>query len=35
MFNMNNKKTKRYVAAVIVLILVFAMVIPTLSYFMY
>lgn len=35
MFNMNNKKTKRYVAAVIVLILVLAMVIPTLSYFMY
>lgn len=33
MFNMNNKKTKQRVSAVIILILVFAMVLPTLSYF--
>ncbi len=35
MFNMNNKKTKQRVASVIVILLVLAMVIPTLSYFMY
>lgn len=33
MFNMNNRKTKQRVAAVIVVILVLAMVIPTLAYF--
>lgn len=32
MFNMNNKKTKQRVSAVIIAILVLAMVIPTLSY---
>lgn len=35
MFNMNNRKTKRRVAGIIVIILVLAMVIPTLSYFIY
>ena len=35
MFNMNNKKTKQRIAGVIVILLVFAMVIPTLSYFFY
>lgn len=35
MFNMNNKKTRQRVSAVIVIILVLAMVVPTLSYFMY
>ncbi len=35
MFNMHNKKTKQRIAGVIVLLLVFAMVIPTLSYFFY
>lgn len=34
MFNMNNRKTKQRVAAVIVVILVLAMVIPTLAYFL-
>lgn len=32
MFNMNNKKTKQRVSAVIVILLVLAMVIPTVSY---
>ena len=32
MFNMNNKKTKRRISVVIIVILVFAMVIPTLAY---
>lgn len=35
MFNMNNKKTKQRVSAVIIVILVLAMVLPTLSYFLY
>lgn len=35
MFNMHNKKTKQRVAGVIVILLVFAMVIPTLTYFFY
>jgi succinate dehydrogenase hydrophobic anchor subunit len=35
MFNMNNKKTKQRVSAVIVIILVLAMIIPTLSYLFY
>lgn len=35
MFNLNNKKTKRRVSAVIIIILVLAMVIPTLSYLFY
>lgn len=35
MFNMHNRKTKQRIAAVIVILLVLAMVIPTLSYFMY
>ena len=34
MFNMNNRKTKQRIAAVIVVILVLAMVIPTLAYFL-
>ena len=34
MFNMHSKKTKQRVAAVIVILLVIAMVIPTLAYFM-
>ncbi len=33
MFNMHNKKTKQRMAAVIVILLVIAMVIPTLAYF--
>lgn len=32
MFNMSNKKTKQRVSAVIVILLVLAMVIPTVSY---
>lgn len=32
MFHMNNKKTKQVVSAVIIIVLVLAMVIPTLSY---
>ncbi len=35
MFNMHNKKTKQRMAAIIVILLVLAMVIPTLSYFVY
>ncbi|SOY29090.1 hypothetical protein AMURIS_01805 [Acetatifactor muris] len=35
MFNMNNKKTKQRVSAVIVILLVLAMLIPTLSYLVY
>lgn len=35
MFNMHNKKTKQRIAGVIVILLVLAMVIPTLSYFLY
>lgn len=35
MFNMNNKKTKQRISAIIVIILVLAMVIPTLAYFWY
>ncbi len=35
MLNMNNKKTRRCVSAVIILVLVIAMVIPTLTYFLY
>ncbi len=33
MFNMNSRKTKRKISAVIIFILVLAMVIPTLAYF--
>ena len=33
MMNFNNKKTKRTVSAIIILILVLAMVVPTLIYF--
>lgn len=33
MFNMNNKKTKQRVSAVIIAILIIAMVLPTLAYF--
>lgn len=33
MLNMNNRKTKQKIAAVIVILLVLAMVIPTLAYF--
>lgn len=32
MFRMNNKKTKQRISAIIVIILVLAMIIPTLSY---
>ncbi len=35
MFNMNNKKTKQRVSAVIIAIIVVAMLLPTLSYFIY
>lgn len=35
MINMNNKKTKKTVSAVIILFLVLAMIVPTLSYFFY
>lgn len=35
MFNMNNKKTRQRVSAGIIIVLVLAMVIPTLSYFFY
>ncbi len=33
MFNMHNRKTKQRIAAIIVILLVLAMVIPTLTYF--
>jgi len=32
MFNMNNKKTKQRVSVVIIIFLVLAMILPTLSY---
>lgn len=32
MFNMNNKKTRQRISAVIIIILILAMVIPTVSY---
>lgn len=32
MFNMNNKKTKQRISAVIIAVIVFAMIIPTLAY---
>lgn len=35
MFNMNNKKTRQRISAVIIVILVLAMVLPTLTYFLY
>lgn len=35
MFNMNNKKTKQRISAVIIAIIVVAMLLPTLSYFIY
>lgn len=35
MFNMNNKKTKQRISAVIIAIIVVAMLLPTLSYFVY
>ena len=34
MFNFNNKKSKRMVSSVIILLLVLAMIIPTLAYLM-
>lgn len=34
MFNMHNKKTKQRISAVIVIILVLAMVVSTLAYFL-
>ena len=34
MFNMNNRKTRQRVSAVIIVILVLALVIPTLAYFL-
>lgn len=33
MFNMNSKKTRQRISVVIIVILVIAMVVPTLSYF--
>lgn len=35
MFNMNSKKTKQRISAVIIAVLVLAMVLPTLTYFLY
>ncbi len=35
MFNLNNQKTKRKISAAIIVVLVLAMVIPTLAYFFY
>ena len=35
MFNFNNKKSKRMVSSVIILLLVLAMIIPTLAYLMF
>ena len=35
MFNMNNKKTRQRISAVIIAIIVVAMLLPTLSYFIY
>lgn len=35
MFNFNNKKTKQRVSAAIIILLVLAMVIPTLAYTIY
>ena len=35
MLNLNNKKTKQRVSAVIITIIVLAMIIPTLSYFFF
>ena len=35
MFNMHNRKTKQRVASIIIILLVLAMVIPTLTYFIY
>lgn len=35
MFNMNNKKTRQRVSAVIIAIIIVAMILPTLSYFIY
>lgn len=34
MFRMSNKKTKQRISAVIIIIVILAMVIPTLSYFL-
>ncbi len=33
MFNIHNSKTKRIISSVIIIIIVLAMIIPTLSYF--
>lgn len=33
MFNMNNKKTKQRISAVIIAFLILAMILPTLAYF--
>lgn len=35
MFNMHNRRTKQRIAGIIVVLLVLAMVIPTLTYFFY
>ena len=35
MFNMNNKKTRQRISVVIIAIIVVAMLLPTLSYFIY
>jgi len=35
MFNLNNKKTKQRISAIIIAIIVLAMIVPTLSYFFY
>ncbi len=34
MLNMNSKKTKKIISAVIIVLLIFGMVIPTLAYFL-
>lgn len=35
MFNMHNRKTRKLISSVIIIIIVLAMLIPTLSYFIF
>ena len=35
MFNMHNRKTKKVISSIIILLIVIAMFIPTLSYFIF
>ena len=35
MFNMHNRKTKKIISSIIILLIVIAMLIPTLSYFIF